>query len=80
MIVAAIGFCDSNIHYEAVLFIIALDLINKARMKNVNLILDLAANDYIEVYIFLSRSTGSVTLHVYGDSYYGTHFTGFKLA
>ena len=48
--------------------------------KNVNLILDLAANDYIEVYIFLSRSTGSVTLHVYGDSYYGTHFTGFKLA
>ena len=48
--------------------------------KNVNLILDLATNDYIEVYIFLSRSSGSVTLHVYGDSYYGTHFTGFKLA
>ena len=52
----------------------------KKLAKNVNLVLDLAANDYIEVYIYLIRSSGSITLHVYGDSYYGTHFTGFKLA
>jgi len=47
--------------------------------KNLSVILDLATNDYIEVYCYLGQA-GSTTLSVKGDSYGATHFLGYKLA
>ena len=47
--------------------------------KNVSIILDLAASDYIEVYCYLGQAS-STTLTVAGDSYGATHFLGYKLA
>ena len=47
--------------------------------KNVSVILDLAASDYIEVYCYLGGES-SATLTVAGDSYGATHFLGYKLA
>jgi len=46
--------------------------------KNVSVILDLAASDYIEVYCYLGQES-STTLTVNGDSYGATHFLGYKL-
>jgi hypothetical protein len=47
--------------------------------KNVSIILDLAASDYIEVYCYLGQAS-STTLTVAGDGYGATHFLGYKLA
>jgi len=47
--------------------------------KNVSIVLDLAASDYIEVYCYLGQA-GSTTLTVAGDGYGATHFLGYKLA
>ena len=47
--------------------------------KNVSVILDLSASDYIEVYCYLGQES-STTLTVNGDSYGATHFLGYKLA
>ena len=47
--------------------------------KNVSIVLDLAASDYIEVYCYLGQA-GSTTLTVAGDAYGATHFLGYRLA
>ena len=47
--------------------------------KNVSVVLDLAASDYMEVYCYLGQAS-STTLTVAGDSYGATHFLGYKLA
>ena len=46
--------------------------------KNVSIVLDLAASDYIEVYCYLGQA-GSTTLTVAGDAYGATHFLGYRL-
>ena len=51
---------------------------NTAEGKGVNCVLDLAVNDYIEVYAYYQDNgggTGSIT----GSSDFDTFFTGFKL-
>ena len=47
--------------------------------KNVSVVLDLAASDYMEVYCYLGQES-STTLTVNGDAYGATHFLGYKLA
>ena len=47
--------------------------------KNQSVILDLAANDYIEVFGYIGRAS-NMTLHFYGDDYQSTHFLGYKIA
>ena len=52
---------------------------NTSEGKGVNCVLDLAVNDYIEVYAYYQDNgggTGSIT----GGSDFDTFFTGFKLA
>ena len=47
--------------------------------KNVSVILDLAQNDYLEVYLNIGYES-SATITVNGDSFAATHFLGYKLA
>jgi len=47
--------------------------------KNVSGVLDLAQNDYLEVYLIINWES-SATLSAKGGSQGTTHFTGFKLA